>query len=187
MKTGIIIGYQVIDIEKVEFHPEMDASFCIYSRPQVEEMIENTNMVDNANFDPSKKWSILAIKENDIEQPTFMFEGNPETAIAIRPSSNWKEIMTRVVNEQNNAQDRDHDHAPEELNDEDVNQVFINKLEAFAKAAEELDCAWDYVDGNVNVMNALSKEWRFKDDLYYVALKGVSSWAKDTVKNLNKI
>lgn len=90
--------------------------------------------------------------------------------------------LTRAMKENNNKIDRDHDHAPE-VNDEDSITVFKNKLAAFARAAEELDNAWDYVDGDDQVMNALRAldnekiAWPFEKQLYYLALKDAHVWA----------
>ena len=68
-----IIGYQVVGKEDTEFngeiHPHMDASFCIYSLSQARVML----------MDDDDNWRLLAIWEGDIEDPTFMFSGNPRT------------------------------------------------------------------------------------------------------------
>jgi len=67
---------------------------------------------------------------------------------------------------------------------EDSITVFKNKLAAFAKAAEELDNAWDYVDGDAQVVNALIEldnekiAWPFEKQLYYLALKDAQVWGK---------
>jgi len=67
-----IIGYQVVGTEGTDkegqIHPEMEASFCIYSLKQAEKMIEN-NITEN--------WCLLPIKTDDIEDATIMFKGNP--------------------------------------------------------------------------------------------------------------
>jgi hypothetical protein len=171
------IGYQVVDSNNPHIHPDMDASFCIYSKPQALAMIKSSeNEVDT-------EWMLLPIAEGDIEDPTYMFEGDPETATEVKPSVPFMDRLTRAVKENNNKIDRDHDHAPEELNDMDSITVFKNKLAAFAKAAEELDNAWDYVDGDEQVMNALraldteSVAWPFEKQLYYLALKDAQVWA----------
>jgi hypothetical protein len=69
-----VIGFQVVGddgtAEDGEIHPSMDASFCLYSLSQAKEMLE-----DNDNG--KEQWKLLAIWEGDIEEPTFMFEGNP--------------------------------------------------------------------------------------------------------------
>jgi len=63
-----VIGYQVIGKVNTPFedelHPEMDASFCIYSRDQCVQMIGR---------DEDDHWKLLEIYEDDIEEPTFMF------------------------------------------------------------------------------------------------------------------
>jgi len=169
------IGYQVVDHRNHEIHPDMDASFCIYSKQQALEMI-NSNEYEG-------QWVMRAITEGDIEDPTFMFEGDPETATEVKPSVPFMDRLTRAVKENNNKIDRDHDHAPE-FNDEDSITVFKNKLQAFAKAAEELDNAWDYVDGDAQVVNALIEldnekiAWPFEKQLYYLALKDALVWGK---------
>ena len=61
-----VIGFQVVsNDDSGDIHPKMDASFCIYSLSQCEEMVDN-------DF-----WRLLAIYTNDIEEPTMMFEGDP--------------------------------------------------------------------------------------------------------------
>lgn len=68
-----IIGYQVVGKKDTKFngeiHPHMDASFCIYSLSQARVML----------MDDDDNWRLLAIWEGDIEDPTFMFSGNPRT------------------------------------------------------------------------------------------------------------
>lgn len=59
------IGYQVVN-KNDEIHPDMDASFCLYSLKQAKAM-KGT----------SRKWKLLPIYEGEVEEPTFMFEGNP--------------------------------------------------------------------------------------------------------------
>jgi hypothetical protein len=65
-----IIGYQVVggtDTKKEgAVHPDMDASFCVYSLPQCDKMIKN-----------GEGWVLLTIWEGDIEEPTMMFSGDP--------------------------------------------------------------------------------------------------------------
>jgi len=56
------VGYQVVDKDN-EIHPDMDASFCLYSLEQANEMV-STN---------KRKWNLLPIYEGDVEEPTFMF------------------------------------------------------------------------------------------------------------------
>lgn len=57
-------GYQV-ENDKQELHPAMDASFCLYSLEQAQEMISD---------DPSK-WLLKAYYKGDVEKPTLMFKG----------------------------------------------------------------------------------------------------------------
>lgn len=62
-----LIGFQVVsNDDKGDIHPDMDGSFCIYSLSQCQEMI---------NDDDS--WRLLAIYTDEVEEPTFMFKGNP--------------------------------------------------------------------------------------------------------------
>lgn len=66
-----VIGYQVVGVEgsanEGEIHPNMDGSFCIYNLSQTKEMLESS----------SNDWKLLTIWSDDVEEPTFMFEGNP--------------------------------------------------------------------------------------------------------------
>jgi transcription elongation factor Elf1 len=66
-----VIGYQVVgeDGTDVEggIHHDMDASFCVYSLSQCREMIGTD----------TRSWRIMTIWDGDIEEPTMMFEGNP--------------------------------------------------------------------------------------------------------------
>ena len=64
---GEIVGFQVVGVDDNDIHPKMDASFCIYNYDQAIDM-----MVDK----PSK-WKLVCIYKDDIEEPTFMFEGKP--------------------------------------------------------------------------------------------------------------
>jgi hypothetical protein len=63
-----IIGFQVVsDDEKGnigDIHPNMAGSFCIYSLSQAKEMLEDG-------------WRLLCIRKGDVEEPTFMFKGDP--------------------------------------------------------------------------------------------------------------
>lgn len=61
-----IEGYQVVNKDN-ETHPEVEASFCLYSLSQVHEMMAN---------DDSSQWKLLTIYKGDVEKPTKMFEGN---------------------------------------------------------------------------------------------------------------
>jgi hypothetical protein len=56
------VGYQVVDKDN-EIHPDMDASFCIYTLEDAEEMV-STN---------KRKWKLLPIYDGDVEEPTLMF------------------------------------------------------------------------------------------------------------------
>ena len=164
------IGYQVIDKKAGEIHPDMDASFCVYSKPQALEMLNSTENQVDCNFE------IIPIAEGDIEDPTMMFEGDPEMATEIEPNKSFKERLTRAFFENNDMLLK--------AKDNPVN-IFKSKLEAFAKAAEELSDAWDSVDGNPVAMNALDKKWPFAHELYYVALQSTIEWAEKTAKNLD--
>lgn len=62
-----VIGFQVDLDNNDEMHPDMSASFCVYSLPQVNKMIEQDK----------NRWSLLAIYEDTIEEPTMMFKGDP--------------------------------------------------------------------------------------------------------------
>ena len=60
-----IIGFQVVN-DQNDIHPDMDASFCLYSLSQAQEMI-----------DGSGDWHLLCIWTGGVEEPTFMFKGDP--------------------------------------------------------------------------------------------------------------
>jgi len=62
-----IIGFQVDLDENQEMHPDMSASFCVYSLPQVKQMMRQDY----------NRWNLLAIYDDDINKPTFMFNGDP--------------------------------------------------------------------------------------------------------------
>lgn len=63
-----LIGYQVEDrAGNNRIHPDMDASFCVYSWSQCEKMIG-----DDADY-----WKIVPVMKDTIEEPTLMFEGDP--------------------------------------------------------------------------------------------------------------
>ena len=64
--THKIIGYQVVN-HNSELHPDISASFCVYSLPQANKMINNEII----------KWSLITIYNNIIEKPTLMFNGDP--------------------------------------------------------------------------------------------------------------
>ena len=69
-KTAVVQGYQVVGDDSSPYegdiHPDMDASFCLYSLSQARQMIG-----DDLN------WRLLTIWEGDVEEPTMMFEGDP--------------------------------------------------------------------------------------------------------------
>lgn len=66
-----VIGFQVIgedgSKEEGEIHPNMEASFCVYSLDQAKAMINDTN-------NGEEQWRLLSVWTNDIEEPTMMFE-----------------------------------------------------------------------------------------------------------------
>jgi len=70
-----VIGFQVVGEEHTKeegnIHPDMAGSFCIYNLEQAREMIENSI---GRRFE--NNWRLLAIWEGDIEEPTFMFNGD---------------------------------------------------------------------------------------------------------------
>lgn len=65
-----VIGFQVVGEEhspvESELHPYMDASICIYNLSQAREMLNTEG-----------NWGLITIWEGDIEQPTYMFSGDP--------------------------------------------------------------------------------------------------------------
>ena len=66
-----IVGFQVeSDDDSHEMHPHMDGSFCLYSLPQAQAMLDDDNNGD-------EQWKLLAIWDGDVEEPTMMFEGDP--------------------------------------------------------------------------------------------------------------
>jgi hypothetical protein len=74
--TAKVIGYQVLGMAGHEndgqLHPEMSASFCLYSLKQARKMLSS----DNTMY--TNEWVIVSIWSGDIEEPTFMFHGNPD-------------------------------------------------------------------------------------------------------------
>ena len=64
-----IIGYQVIDTNDGEPHPDMDTSFTLYCYSDAQKMIENSN---------EKRWIILPIFYGEIENPEYTFVGDPK-------------------------------------------------------------------------------------------------------------
>lgn len=69
-----VIGFQVVGeegtLKEGEIHPDMDASFCVYSLSQAKEMLEDN---ENGHW----HWRLLTIWEGDVEEPTYMFTGSP--------------------------------------------------------------------------------------------------------------
>lgn len=63
-------GFQVVNDELGDIHPDMDASFCLYNLSQSKEML-NKKGFNNTD------WKLLAIWTGDVEEPTLMFEGDP--------------------------------------------------------------------------------------------------------------
>jgi len=84
-KNAKVLGFQVIGEdgtkEEGEIHPHMDASFCIYSLEQARAMLD-----DNNNGD--EQWQLLTIWSGDVEEPTFMFEGDPREPLTMKASEN---------------------------------------------------------------------------------------------------
>jgi hypothetical protein len=69
-----VIGFQVCGEDGTpqegEIHPDMDASFCVYSLDQANAMMDDDNNGD-------EQWQLLTIWTGDVEEPTMMFEGLP--------------------------------------------------------------------------------------------------------------
>ena len=62
-------GYQV-ESSDAEIHPAMDASFCLYSLEQANEMLLDRSV--------HGEWYLKAYYKGDVEEPTLMFKGkNP--------------------------------------------------------------------------------------------------------------
>lgn len=64
-----IVGFQVVDDEAGDIHPDMEGSFCLFNLSQAKEMLHSKH--DEGN------WKLLAIWTGDVEEPTIMFEGDP--------------------------------------------------------------------------------------------------------------
>lgn len=63
-----LIGYQVEDYgNNSQPHPAMEASFCVYNWSQCKEMVGND----------TGYWKIVPVMQDTIEEPTLMFEGDP--------------------------------------------------------------------------------------------------------------
>jgi len=69
-----VIGFQVIGEEGTNdegnIHPKMASSFCVYNLSQVNEMMNHPNKYITT-------WQLSTVWSGDIEEPTFMFKGNP--------------------------------------------------------------------------------------------------------------
>ena len=69
-----VVGFQVVGEDGTnqegEIHPHMDASFCLYNLNQARSMMDDNNHSE-------EQWQLLTIWEGDVEEPTFMFEGDP--------------------------------------------------------------------------------------------------------------
>jgi rubredoxin len=70
-ETAKIEGYQVVNDEFGDIHPDMAGSFCLYNLSQAREMIAK------GCKNPNQEWKLLAIWTGDVEEPTIMFSGNP--------------------------------------------------------------------------------------------------------------
>jgi len=64
-----VVGFQVVDDEAGDIHPDMDGSFCLYNLSQANKMLHSKH--DEGN------WKLLTIWSGDVEEPTIMFEGDP--------------------------------------------------------------------------------------------------------------
>jgi hypothetical protein len=129
-----VIGYQVYDKQTAHLHPDMDASFCIYSKPQAEEMLkESKRWVDS-------KFELIPIYEGDIEDPTFMFEGDPETATEFEPNKVVEKIYDDAM--------KNYGETLNNLNDEDSETVFLNAVKKLDEALDNIENSFDQVDGN---------------------------------------
>ena len=71
-----VIGYQVVGMAGHEndgqLHPDQEASFCLYSLKQARKMLSSDNTLYK------DEWQIVSIWSGDIEEPTFMFHGDPD-------------------------------------------------------------------------------------------------------------
>ena len=83
-KRARVVGYQVVGDDGTpeggNIHPHMDASFCLYSLDQARSMMDDN---DNGN----EQWRLLTIWHGDVEDPTFMFEGDPRNPESIEASN----------------------------------------------------------------------------------------------------
>lgn len=64
------IGYQVTREGEngIELHPNMNASFCVYSLGQCVHMLNNGI---------SAGYGVTPVMDGDIQEPTIMFNGTP--------------------------------------------------------------------------------------------------------------
>jgi hypothetical protein len=73
-RSAKVVGFQVVGEDGTpqegEIHPHMDASFCLYSLPQAQSMLDDDNNGD-------EQWRLMTIWSGDVEEPTMMFEGDP--------------------------------------------------------------------------------------------------------------
>ena len=67
-----VVGFQVADDnhDGVEQHPHMETSYSLYSLGQARAMLDDDNNGD-------EQWKLVAIWTDDVEEPEFMFEGDP--------------------------------------------------------------------------------------------------------------
>ena len=65
-------------------------------------------------------------------------------------------------------------------------EVFQKKLKDLAQAAQELNDAWDMIDGDKEVMSKFDIRWPFQENLYYLALGDLKKWCENTAKKLDK-
>lgn len=75
-----VVGFQVDLDADDEMHPDMSASFCVYSLPQVNKMIDQD----------CNRWKLLTIYDDTIEEPTFMFNGDPR-----EPDETFLEVLLK--------------------------------------------------------------------------------------------
>lgn len=75
-----VIGFQVVgedgSEQEGEMHPNMDASFCVYSLKQAQEMLNDKR---NHSSVHDEQWRLLTIWDGDVEEPTLMFSGDPRS------------------------------------------------------------------------------------------------------------
>lgn len=64
-----LIGFQVLEMETLDIHPNMDESSCVYNLSQSMKMIYKS-------ISPND-WKLSSVFKNDIIKPIFMFTGKP--------------------------------------------------------------------------------------------------------------